>query len=339
MSVSNCLTHRVEDACIHDNSQNSGNEWNITFQMMANEWLLLQKPQLKPSSFVKYSNILNKYLLPRYGAICVQEIARSDFLTFSRSLLENHEGCRDGLAPKTVNCIISVMKSIMEYAYREHHTRTADLRHTEVKQPQTTMRILSRYEQGRLNRELVENLDLCNLGILLCLYTGIRIGEICALKWGDISFEENYMFIQRTMQRIQNLDRTAEKTSIVISSPKSDCSFRKIPIPKEVMLYLRQYRGDDSAFLLTGRSDAYVEPRCLENRFKRRTEKCGIRDVKFHALRHTFATRCVELGFDIKSLSEILGHSSVNITLNRYVHPSMELKATNMSKLSSIITI
>ena len=123
-----------------------------------------------------------------------------------------------------------------------------------------------------------------------------------------------------------------------ITKPKSQCSIRDIPIPEVLLPYLDSKRSTDE-YVLTGRSDIYVEPRTMQNHFKRILKQCDIEDVNFHVLRHTFATRCIELGFDIKSLSEILGHANVNITLNRYVHPSMDLKQQNMSKLSDLFAV
>lgn len=125
---------------------------------------------------------------------------------------------------------------------------------------------------------------------------------------------------------------------MIIQTPKSDCSIRKIPVPNEMLQLLVLSKKQNEAFLLTGLVNSYIEPRCLENHLDAVTKACGISKINFHALRHTFATRCVELGFDIKSLSEILGHASVDITLNRYVHPSMELKQKNMNRLSALIT-
>ena len=138
---------------------------------------------------------------------------------------------------------------------------------------------------------------------------------------------------------MQNLDKDAPtKTYISIDEPKSKCSIRTIPIPDNIMADLRRAYVNN-AFVLTGSRISYVEPRTMENRFKAILEKCGIEDANFHALRHSFATRCVEVGFDIKSLSEILGHANVNITLNRYVHPTMELKRENMDKLSALFAV
>lgn len=308
-----------------------------TFGNVSAEWLDIQKPQLKASSIAKYTNILKLYLIPRYGARQMQAISRSDIMLLSRELLTVGGAKSGGLAPKTVNSILSVTKSIFEYAARERGFTVADIKDISVKQPQKPMRILSRSEQQKLSRHLCDNPTPCHLGILLCLYTGLRIGEICALKWEDVCFHERYLYVHRSMQRVQISDGGERKTEVLILPPKSGCSIRKIPIPDEMLPLLVTSRKQADAFLLTGMVHSYVEPRCMENHFKAVAKACDIGDVKFHALRHTFATRCVELGFDIKSLSEILGHASVNITLNRYVHPSMELKQRNMNMLSDLL--
>lgn len=134
------------------------------------------------------------------------------------------------------------------------------------------------------------------------------------------------------MQRLR-VNGKERKTEVKILEPKSKHSIRTIPLPDVLVRLLKKYYKKD-AFLLTGDKDRFIEPRVMQNRFKRILKKCGIEDANFHATRHTFATRCVELNFDIKSLSEILGHASVTITMNKYVHPSMELKAENMNKFS-----
>lgn len=311
---------------------------NSSFAELANEWLLLKVPQLKASSIAKYTNLLDLYLLPIYGDRLISDISRSDITQWSRELLTSGGTKAEGLAPKTVNSILSLMRNILEYAAKERGISTTDIKDISVKQPQKPMRILSRAEQQRLSGYLQEYLTPCNMGILLCLYTGLRIGEICALTWADILIEEQCLYIHQTMQRIQTKGSSEKKTTVVILPPKSECSIRKIPVPDEISQLLRMLQKSDNAYLLTGMVHRYVEPRNMENRFKAITMKCGINDVNFHALRHTFATRCVELGFDVKSLSEILGHASVNITMNRYVHPSMELKQKNMNLLSKLLT-
>lgn len=137
------------------------------------------------------------------------------------------------------------------------------------------------------------------------------------------------------MQRIQNTNIDAEaKTKVIITEPKSQCSIREIPLPQFIINIARQFQNNPQAYILSGEETKYVEPRTMQNRFKSLIVQSGIDDANFHALRHTFATRCIEVGFELKSLSEILGHANVNITLNRYVHSSFDLKCSNMNKLS-----
>lgn len=262
-----------------------------------------------------------------------------EILNFSNDLLISGGQNGNGLSPKTVNSILSVLKGIFLYATQHEKLSVADIWKISFKQPQKPMRILSLAEQEKLSRFLYENLTLSNLGILVCLYTGVRIGEICALKWEDISFDEQYLYVHKTMQRLQNKENNEQKTSVIISEPKSDCSIRKIPLPDKIFQLIVSARCQGNTYFLTGSANAFVEPRTLQNRFKAVIKICNINNANFHALRHTFATRCIELGFDPKSLSEILGHSSVNITLNRYVHPSMELKQKNMNKLSDLFAV
>lgn len=308
----------------------------VCFKQVAEDWFVFLKPRLKESSIIKYRNILNLYLLPEYGDRRMSEISRADITAFGNELLTRGGARQKGLSPKTVTGIIALMKSIFGYAVQEMAFPAPDIRGVCVKQPQKPLRVLSRVEQQKLSSYLCRNLSPCNLGVLTCLYTGLRIGEICALQWGDILFDEQYLYVHKTMQRLQTLSEEGAKTEIRISAPKSECSVRKIPIPGELFRLLVSCRQPDDAFLLTGYPERYIEPRTMENRFKLTLAHCGISNAHFHTLRHTFATRCVELGFDVKSLSEILGHSTVNITMNRYVHPSMELKQKNMDMLSDL---
>lgn len=181
----------------------------------------------------------------------------------------------------------------------------------------------------------MRDMNLTKFGVLLCMYTGIRIGEVCALKWESIDFSEGILSIRETLQRIQVMDVGAcKKTKIVITEPKSKKAIRDIPLPGFVLEYATSLKQNPKSYILTGCSDRYIEPRSLQYTFKKYTKECGLTDVNYHALRHTFATRCIELGFDVKTLSELLGHSSVNITLNRYVHSSMDTKKTNMKRLT-----
>ena len=169
--------------------------------------------------------------------------------------------------------------------------------------------------------------------------TGLRIGEICALQWEDISLTEGFIYVHQTMQRLQTNGSGNTKTTVKISTPKSKCSIRTIPLPESLGQLISREFPARQGFVLACGEEKYVEPRVMQNYFRYVQEQCGLEPVNFHALRHTFATCCVEVGFDVKSLSEILGHANVNITMNRYVHPSMELKHQNMQKLSGLFAV
>ena len=182
-------------------------------------------------------------------------------------------------------------------------------------------------------------LDGCNIGILVCLFTGLRVGEICALRWEDISFLDHTIHVHQTLQRIQDRNNSEHKTRIVVTTPKSACSIRTIPVPEDLIVLLESYKTSSTGYILTNSDQEFLEPRTMQNHFKKALRKSSVDPANYHSLRHTFATRCIELGFDVKSLSEILGHASVTITMNRYVHPSMELKKENMQRLSELLAV
>ena len=309
-----------------------------SFETISLEWLHSIQPQIKESSYVKYTNSVKTYLNPVFSTQAIEAISRSDVSAFCIELSQKGVH-KKGLSSKSVTDALSILRNIFDYAADEKGLIVSNISGISVKMSHNTMRVLSVIEQERLENVLREDLSPCNLGILLCLYTGLRIGEICALKWNDISDSEQILFVNKTMQRLQQLNGGDKKTKVVISTPKSECSIRRIPLPDSIYQLLESNRKSSDAYILTGISSKYMEPRTMENRFKKTLAKAAVEDANFHALRHTFATRCVELGFDIKSLSEILGHASVNITLNRYVHPSMELKQKNMNMLSSLFAV
>ena len=305
----------------------------------AEKWLETVHFQVKESTYVKYWNLLYSYIIPELGAMEWRTVNRETIELFCSRMRSVGGQRQHGLSAKTVTDIMSVLRRIFYYAADHGEVMPFNISSITVKKEQKEMKVLTRNEQDKLYKYLRANCSMRNLGILICMFTGLRLGEICALKWEDISFSEQTIFVHRTMQRIQTRDDPGRKTKIVITSPKSGSSVRRIPIPKELNRILFACRGSGKGYILTGRPDAYVEPRTMERHFAKVLEQAGIEKVNFHALRHTFATRCVEVGFDVKSLSEILGHANVNITLNRYVHPTMELKRKNMQKLSVLMAV
>lgn len=297
-------------------------------------WLAEASVDLKESSIVKYQNILRCYILPVFGDSELSDITNERLIAFVNDLRTTGGVKKCGLAPSTVSEVVTTMNSLRLYALKRDFTVLFSTECVSVKQSKQDIRVFSVSEERILITYLRENMNLTTLGILICLYTGIRIGELCALKWDEINLEEKTMRIGRTMQRLR-VEGKEHKTEVKILEPKSKHSIRTIPLP-DVLVGMLSGNSRKGAFVLTGSDTKFVEPRVMQNRFKRILKKCDIEDANFHATRHTFATRCVELGFDIKSLSEILGHASVSITMNKYVHPTMELKAENMNKFTGL---
>lgn len=307
----------------------SCNILSANFAKLSEEWLENKRLCVKESTLAHYKMIIGKHILPLLGKYDVSAVSLDVVQQYMNRLL------LDGYAVKTANDILTVIKSILKYAERKGFHHNCDLSIISLKAHKSEVEILTLFEQERLCNYLVNNLNDKNLGILLCIYTGIRIGELCALKWSDIDMREKVLSVNKTMLRIRDnySEQHGSKTKIIITPPKSEDSIREIPIPNFVINILKNFRRNPDAYVLTGTETDFIEPRSMQYYFKKVLKKCGIRSVKFHILRHTFATRCIENGFEIKSLSEILGHSSIKITLDRYVHSSMDLKRKNMEKL------
>lgn len=309
------------------------------FNEVADNWFDYAKPTLKASSQAHYRNILDNHILSSFAGQEISCISRDNVVSFIRFQLEHGGAKSQGLSPKTVSDILSVLKMIMKYAKNIKMIEVIDCSGISVKQVQKQFRIFTMKEQLAINSYLMTDINYIKLGILIVLFTGLRIGEICALKWGDISIDERKLHVGKTMQRIQLPKGNIPRTKVIIDVPKSVCSIRDIPIPSDIFKVLLQYRLADDCYILTGSETTYMEPRSLENHFDAIMIDCDIEKATMHTCRHSFATRCVECGFDIKTLSEILGHASVAITMNRYVHPSMESKQKSMDKLSELIRV
>lgn len=309
------------------------------FSSVALDWFENVKSQTKESTTNKYHNMLSSYILPAYGEKTLDSITY-DFIESHCNFLLSSGGKKEtGLSTKTVTDVLSVIRNILKFAAKKGMYVPCDGSTIQIKQYVTPMRVLSKTEQEQLCKYLLEEPESYNIGILVCLFTGLRVGEMCALRWEDVSFSDQTIYVHQTLQRIQNKSGNETKTKIVITTPKSSCSIRTIPITDELSSILAAYKKDNTGFVLTNSDTKFVEPRTMQNKFKTVLRLNGIEKANFHALRHTFATRCVEVGFDVKSLSEILGHATVNITMNRYVHPTLELKKENMKKLSSLLAV
>lgn len=309
---------------------------NCTVSQIAQCWLEDIRISVKESTYTRYWRITDKYILPHLGNVQIVEIDCLCINRFTENMLSNGGMRQTGLAPKTVTDVLCVLKSILKFA-RQQGYECASL--DGVRFPQRRARNVSILTAE--SRELLESLvlyrqDSTSVGVLLSLFTGLRIGEVCGLKWSDIDTKAQLLHIRRTVERILDLDPDAvKKTKIVVSEPKTANSLRVIPLPAFLGNILADLAGEHDTYILTG-TEKPMEPHCFYLRYRRFMEKNEIGGYSFHALRHTFATRCVEVGFDTKSLSEILGHSNVSTTLSFYVHPSIEQKRAQMEKLNPI---
>ena len=170
------------------------------------------------------------------------------------------------------------------------------------------------------------------MGVALSMSTGIRIGELCGLQWQDIDLEKRILTVRKTVQRIQ-CKNGLRKTKLIITDPKSESSMRSIPLTESIVEFLKEFKGEDNKFVLSGKNKP-LEPRTMQYRFAKILKNVNLPSVHYHSLRHVFASTCIKLGFDVKTVSELLGHSSVEITLNRYVHSSFDQKREYMERLN-----
>ena len=296
----------------------------ITVGRVYREWLNAVVNRVKESTYANYINKFEKHILPEFGDVPCADLTAGSINAFINQKLA------DGLSASYVRDIFTVFKTMLKYAQEEYgfklSMKNVVLPKTERKQVEK----ISDEQQKKLVSYLKVNMSITALGILLSLFMGLRIGELCGLKWEDVDFTHKFLHIRRTVQRISSAggDR---KTKIVISAPKSADSFRKIAIPDMLMKFFEMFRNESDYFILS-EADKPVEPRTMQYRYKKILQSAEIDNHNYHKLRHTFATNSAEKGFNVKALSLVLGHSSVTLTLNRYIHPdhSYERRLMNM---------
>lgn len=299
---------------------------DLTVYSLFQEWIQAVSSRVKESTIANYRMKAEKHILPVFGSLFHDAVDAHQVHLFITKKLES------GLSARYVSDIVIVLKSIFKYANRVYNLYNPLANVILPKKKKSEIVLLSSTEQKKLQSYMQNNTSQTTLGITLSMYTGLRIGELCALQWKDIDLEKRTLTVNHTLQRIRDAHGTA-KTKLIITEPKSISSHRTIPLPDCLLHILKTFQIDSNAFVLSG-SNKPVEPRVMQYRFASILKRVNLPSVHFHALRHMFATNCISLGFDVKSLSEILGHSSVEITLNRYVHSSMEQKRAFMGRLS-----
>ena len=298
---------------------------SLSFEAACCEWLSAAKVRLKISTLCNYQMKLDKHILPYFTKQQFASITASDIQKFIEVKLNS------GLSAKYVADIVAVMKIMSKYICRVHNLTDVISDAVMPKREKKELSLFTDNQQKILCEYLKNNICNSSLCIMISLFMGLRIGEVCGLKWCDIDFEKSILTVRRTVQRIN----TGHGTKLHIGSPKTASSRRSIPVPDCIMSFLKMLKNKDELFILSGSRNP-SEPRNLQRKFKTVLKKINLPYINYHSLRHMFATNCISLGFDVKTLSAILGHSSVETTLNRYVHSSFDRQVQCMKLIDSV---
>ena len=297
----------------------------IKFRFVIEEWLQYKKTTIKESSYLNYKFIIEANIKKEMGEKNLEELLQYNFNSFVEQLMEK-------LSNKTVKDIMTVLKAILKYAEIKYDINFKISLISTPAQITNEVEVFNDRDRKKMEKYCIESKEIRDLGVLISLYTGLRIGEVCALKWSDIDFEKRYIKVNHTLQRVYV---NKKDTKVLYDRPKTKKSIRKIPMAKVLYEKLKEVSKnyDYEAFVLTGDTKRYYEPLGYRYIYRKILEKCDIEYKRYHQLRHTFATRCIKVGMDVKSLSEVLGHANVSITLNIYVHSSFETKNNFINKL------
>lgn len=275
---------------------------------------------VKRSTHSAYILLIENHIIPYFG-FC-EEIIEDHVQQFV------HDKLNSGLSHKSIKDILIVLKMIMKFAHKKGYMNFVEW---EVKYPTIreteSMEVLSISDHKKVMEYVKNHLTFKNFGILITLSTGLRIGEICALKWGDIDLEKGVIYVRRTIQRVYIIENNIRKTEILIDTPKTKNSIREVPMAKSVINIMKPLKKivNDDFFLLTN-DEKPTEPRSYRSYYKNFMRGLDLPVIKFHGLRHSFATRCIESNADYKTVSVLLGHANISTTLNLYVHPNDEQK-------------
>ena len=299
----------------------------ILYSELLDMFLKESEKAVKESSLSTFSYLIGNHIKPMIGNIPVSDFSSETVQNFIFKMMEKEKSKGKGkFAIKSIRDTVTLIKVSINFGIRMGIVENITLKYKiPLKINKKKIEIFNLTEQKMLFEYLHENISFRNVGIILSLTTGLRIGEVCGLKWKDIYIYENTLYVRRTVQRIYINNENFKGSKIIISVPKSEKSIRILPLGKELMNILRSFKNSDEIFILTGK-DKPTEPKIYREYYYNILKKLNIRKLSYHSLRHTFATSAIENGTDYKTVSEILGHSSINITLETYVHPQMKQK-------------
>lgn len=325
---------KLSDARQQKNKALPNKNENISLREVLFLWLENGKHNFKEQTYVRYKYIIEMHIIPEIGKTPINRIENEYINNFLvKKINYGRLDGKGGLSISYTQTIGFILSSAINFAIQENLCSPITGSRIKLTKKKNNIDVLSLVEQRRLEEYLYEKIDNRRAGILLALYTGMRLGELCGLHWDNIDLKNGTIHIQQTIERINNFDFKGDKTKLIISKTKTDSSDRYIPISSKVEFLLLFLKKNSSGFVLPGCSKEFLEPRTIQYSFKKYLSECNLRDVNFHILRHTFATRCMESGMDIKTLSEILGHSNTSITMNIYVHSSIEHKKSELEKM------
>lgn len=296
----------------------------VTFQTLTEQWLSTKKAKIKISTHEKYLSVYCKHIDPAIGSMKAEKITSGIVNNLLLDLCEKTE-----ISGSLFNVIRYLMSAILKYGKQEGYFANVEITVEPARLHKNTVQILTDTQIKTIVKEVENSCTPTSLGIIISLYTGMRLGEVCALKRENVDFDNGVIHVHQTVQRLSD---QRGKSALTIGEPKSKSSFREIPMIPHLLKTLKKYGVKELSiekYVLNGREAPY-EPRTLQYGFSRFIRQCEFQELHYHCLRHTFATKCIRAGMDMKTLSEILGHANAGITMNIYVHSDMEQKKRQM---------
>lgn len=306
----------------------------ISYMNAASEWLELKKISVKYSTYVKYASVIDTHIQPYFQTYMIEDVDEDKILNFFHSLFNENL-----YANSTLLMIRYVVKGINQFIQMKYKVTYCSMELVKISRNMKSITTLTKYQTSSLSNHCFTHYKPICIAVLIGLYAGLRIGEICALKWEDVSYEEGCIRVYKTIERLKCKEKGTHKTKLMSLSPKTNSSKRIVPIPSFLLEYVHQYQkqveGSNSSDYIITSNNKIPDPRTTQYRFTKLCEEFDF-TINFHALRHSYATNCIMQEIDTKSLSEILGHSTVGTTLNLYVHSSLEFKKKQIDKITRL---
>lgn len=298
-----------------------------TINQITEEWKEEKKKYVKKSTYAAYQLLIQNHIKPYFGDL--YEVNEEKVQQFVFDKLDA------GLSEKTIRDIIIVLKMILKFGIKNGYLEYAQIdAKFPSKQEKKDLDVLSKADQKKFMEHLRNNFTFKNLGIFICLSTGMRIGEICGLRWCDVDTVEGVIKVRHTLQRIYIIEGETRHTELLLDTPKTANSVRDIPMSSELLKMLKSLnKVVNENYYVISNDIKPIEPRTYRNYYKKLCKQLDIPELKFYGLRHSFATRCIESKADYKTVSVLLGHSNISTTLNLYVHPNKEQKKKTIDKM------